>query len=105
MTWKQLLADGEVRRHKTAEKELDSLRAVIIRDLVDASLDGLSADRRFATAYNAALQAAKMAIACAAIVSLALGTIGFLWKPLSGRLGKLPIRTAIISTDVGASGT
>ena len=31
----------------------------------DGSLDGASADRRFATDYNAALQAAKMAIACA----------------------------------------
>ncbi len=65
MTWRQLLASHEVKRHRTSKKELDSLRAVIIRDLADASLDGLSADRRFATAYNAALQAAKMAVACA----------------------------------------
>lgn len=41
------------------------MRALIARDLADASLTGLSADRRFATAYNAALQAANMAIACA----------------------------------------
>jgi allantoicase len=41
------------------------MRALIARDLADASLAGLSADRRFATAYNAALQAANMAIACA----------------------------------------
>ena len=33
--------------------------------MADASVDGVSADRRFATAYNAVLQAAKMAIACA----------------------------------------
>ena len=65
MTWTQLLANNEVRRHKTSKKELDKLRAVIRRDLADAALDGASADRRFATAYNAALQAAKMAIACA----------------------------------------
>jgi len=38
---------------------------VIGRDLADAAIAGLSADRCFATAYNAALQAAKMAIACA----------------------------------------
>jgi hypothetical protein len=37
----------------------------VARDLHDASLPGLSDDRRFATAYNAALQLAKMAIACA----------------------------------------
>jgi hypothetical protein len=33
--------------------------------LADASLAALSEDRRFATAYNAALQTAKMALACA----------------------------------------
>jgi hypothetical protein len=65
MTWIQLLANDEVQRHKTSKKELDKLRAVVRRDLADASLRGTSADRRFATAYNAALQAAKMAIACA----------------------------------------
>jgi uncharacterized protein (UPF0332 family) len=41
------------------------MRALIARDLADAAIAGLSADRRFATAYNAALQAANMAIACA----------------------------------------
>lgn len=41
------------------------MRALIVRDLTDAEIAGLSADRRFATAYNAALQAANMAIACA----------------------------------------
>ena len=65
MTWTQLLANNEVQRHITSKKELDSIRRVIRRDLEDASLKGLSADRRFATAYNAALQATKMAIASA----------------------------------------
>ena len=65
MTWTQLLANNEVQRHRTSKNELDKLRAVIVRDLGDASLAEISADRRFATAYNAALQAAKMAIACA----------------------------------------
>jgi hypothetical protein len=41
------------------------MRAVVARDLADAHVEGLSADQRFATAYNAALQAANMAIACA----------------------------------------
>jgi len=41
------------------------LRELISRDLADAAIKGLSSDRRFATAYNAALQTAKMAIACA----------------------------------------
>lgn len=41
------------------------MRALVARDLADSKVAGLSADRRFATAYNAALQAANMAIACA----------------------------------------
>ena len=41
------------------------MRALVARDLADATVAGLSADRRFATAYNAALLAANMAIACA----------------------------------------
>jgi len=41
------------------------MRALVARDLADAGIAGLSADRRFATAYNAALQAVNMAIACA----------------------------------------
>jgi hypothetical protein len=41
------------------------MRALVARDLADSKVSGLSADRRFATAYNAALQAGNMAIACA----------------------------------------
>ena len=65
MTWTKLLANKEAQRHKTSKKELDNMRELIARDLADAGIVGLSADRRFATAYNAALQAANMAIACA----------------------------------------
>lgn len=65
MTWKQLLAARKVHTHKTSKQELDDLRAVIRRDLSDAAIPALSEDRRFATAYNAALQTAKMAVACA----------------------------------------
>ena len=65
MNWKQLLAQRKLQLHTTSKQELDGLRALIERDLTDAALAGLSADRRFATAYNAALQTAKMVIACA----------------------------------------
>jgi len=41
------------------------MRALVARDLADSKVADISADRRFATAYNAALQAANMAIACA----------------------------------------
>ena len=59
------MANKEAQRHKTSKKELDNMRALIARDLAEAGIVSLSADRRFATAYNAALQATNMAIACA----------------------------------------
>ena len=59
------MASQRLRTHSTSKRELDDLRDVIERDLADAAIAALSADRRFATAYNAALQAATMAVACA----------------------------------------
>jgi hypothetical protein len=44
---------------------LESLRQLVARDLTDAAIEGLSADRCFATTYNAVLQLSKMTIACA----------------------------------------
>lgn len=64
ITWKQLLSHKEVRQHTTSENEIIDLLAVVERDLKDATLVGLSSDRRFATAYNAALQLCKLSIAC-----------------------------------------
>jgi hypothetical protein len=65
MSWKVLLASRVVQPHKTSKKEIASLRQLVARDLTDAAIKDLSADRRFATAYNAVLQVSKMAIACA----------------------------------------
>lgn len=65
VTWTKLLTSHDVQRHQTSKKELDDMRALVARDLADSKVAALSADRRFATAYNAALQAANMAIACA----------------------------------------
>jgi uncharacterized protein (UPF0332 family) len=65
MSWKALLASRTVQQHKTSVKEIGGLRQLVTRDLADAAIEELSADRRFATAYNAVLQLSKMAIACA----------------------------------------
>jgi hypothetical protein len=65
VSWTKLLSSRDAQRHKTSRQELSNMRALIARDLADAGVPGVSADRRFATAYNAALQAANMAIACA----------------------------------------
>jgi hypothetical protein len=64
MSWPQLLAKREVVPHATSAQELNNIRALIARDLADAAIPTLSPDRRFATAYNAALQCGTMAIAC-----------------------------------------
>lgn len=60
-----MLASRDVQRHRPSKRELDDFRALIARDLADAAVALVSADRRFATAYNAALLAAHMAIAAA----------------------------------------
>ncbi len=64
MSWQNLLANGSVNTHTTSRREIENLRDLVNRDLKDAEVDGLSDDRRFATAYNAVLQLSKMAIAC-----------------------------------------
>jgi hypothetical protein len=65
MSWKKLIQDNKVHQHTTSRQELSEIRRLVARDLADASIPALSEDRRFATTYNAALQTAKMAIACA----------------------------------------
>ncbi len=48
MSWKRLENQGKVAPHVTGRAELDELRAVIKRNLDDASIDALSHDNRFA---------------------------------------------------------
>jgi hypothetical protein len=60
-----LLASKRLERHLTSSNELDGLRKLVARDMADAILPGLSADRTFATAYNAVLQLSEIALACA----------------------------------------
>ncbi len=65
MSWTDLLRSRTVQTHVTSANEMANLRELVTRDITDAAISGLSADRRFATAYNAVLQLSKMAIACA----------------------------------------
>src|SRR5258708_39711676 len=73
MTWQDLLNAQRVRVHKTTPQEIHDLRTVVERDLKDAKLDALSADRRFATAYKAVLQLTKIVIACEGYRVIGLG--------------------------------
>ena len=59
------MANKDAQKHAASKQELDNMRELITRDMADSAVAQLSADRRFATAYNAALQAANMAVACA----------------------------------------
>ncbi len=52
-------------RHRTSKEELEALRAVADRNLRDAAVNAVSADARFAAAYEAALALATMATAVA----------------------------------------
>jgi hypothetical protein len=59
MSLESWLASGQLR----AKREIDALFEAVDRDLADAGLEGLSTDRRFATAYSAAMLVATIALA------------------------------------------
>ena len=65
MSLESLLAEGQLRRHKTSGKEIGDLLRLATRDVTDASVTGLSPDRRFLIAYEAVLALATVPLACA----------------------------------------
>lgn len=73
MTLKQLLSDGKLVKHRTSRQEIASLLKVVERDITDASIEAVSADRRFAIAYNAALQLATIVLYCKGYKAVGLG--------------------------------
>jgi hypothetical protein len=56
---------GWLTEHQSSREEIKNLLGVVDRDLKECQAKGLSADWRFAIAYNAALQAATAALAAA----------------------------------------
>ncbi len=63
MSLQNWLENRQIKAHQTSKYEITELFKAIDRDITDSQLKGLSADRRFATAYNAALLVATMALA------------------------------------------
>ncbi len=61
---KGLLAEGKLRGHRTSPQEIGDLFNLVERDIADARVEGLSTDRRFAIAYEAALNLATIALYC-----------------------------------------
>lgn len=62
---KKWVSEKRLDIHKTNSGELRNLFNLVERDLRDAEITQLSPDRRFATAYNAALQLTTIAIRAA----------------------------------------
>ena len=56
--------EGKLRQHQTSAEELKNLLQLVKRDIEDAKVQTISADRRFATAYNAVLQLGTMLLYC-----------------------------------------
>jgi len=94
MTWQELLNEGKIEKHQTSRKELDDLRGVIAREIADADLKELCDDRRFATAYRAALQSAKMIIACCGYRVRGFGAHYTTFECLKAAMGKPIFKTA-----------
>jgi len=63
MTLRDWSNNGWLVEHPQSSEEIQNLLAVIDRDIRDATTQGLSADWRFAIAYNAILQCAVTALA------------------------------------------
>ena len=65
MSLEDWLRNGWLVEHRTTKNEIADLFHIIDRDLKDCMITKLSPDRRFNTAYNAALQCAMAALAVA----------------------------------------
>lgn len=64
MTFKDLLVQGRLRPHSPHVEEIRQMLRIVERDLHDAALGGLSTDRRFLIAYDAALTLATIPLHC-----------------------------------------
>jgi uncharacterized protein (UPF0332 family) len=63
MSLQDWVDEGHLKEHTASCDEIEKLLAVFERDMADASVKSVSTDRRFATAYNAALMMARAALA------------------------------------------
>jgi len=88
MSLENLLARSRLKRHKTSTREIADLLKVVDRDVTDASIKELSADRCFATAYNAALQLATIALYCKGYRPIGTGHHFTVFQTLKHTLGE-----------------
>jgi len=96
MSLADLLRDGRFQEHRATAAEIRRLLAAADRDLKDASLKGLSADRSLATAYSAALLAVTAALAAGGYRAVSEGhhywtiqSLSFTLRKSAGEIKKL----------------
>lgn len=73
MSLEDLYKQDRLKKHKTSAREIKDILKIIDRDLEDARIKGLSVDRRFAIAYNAALELATITLYCKGYRPFGLG--------------------------------
>lgn len=79
---------GASRRHRASRQGIADLPAIADRDLCDAGLFQLSADRRFAIAYGASLQLASIVVAASGFrVGAQRGHHAVTWQLLPELMG------------------
>jgi uncharacterized protein (UPF0332 family) len=88
MSLKQLFEQGKVVHHKTSKLEIQNLLKLVQRDIADAKITQLSGDRRFATAYNAALQLGTILLYCKGYKTRGAGHHFFVFQAMKDILGK-----------------
>ncbi len=88
MSLQEWLSKGRVRAQKTSVKEIRGLIRVGNRDLADARIDLISPDRRFATAYGAALQLATIVVRASGYRTAGVGHHWITFQLLLELLGK-----------------
>ncbi len=87
MSLRQLYEQGKVVHHKTSKQEIQNLFKLVQRDIADAKITGLSVDRRFATAYNAALQLGIILLYCNGYKTRGAGHHFFVFQAMKDILG------------------
>jgi len=88
MSLDKLFKQDRLKAHRTSKKEIGNLLRVIKRDLRDAKIKGLSVDRKFTTAYNAALQGATILLYCRGYKARGVGHHFIVFQAMKDILGK-----------------
>jgi uncharacterized protein (UPF0332 family) len=88
MLFKRLLDESKLKVHRTSATEIADLLKIVKRDINDTKLERLSSDRRFAIAYNAALQLATILLYCKGYRAVGAGHHFTVFQAMKEILGK-----------------